>query len=165
MRRWWATQSGWSGCIGIDPEIDCTLHHFRRQACPYYEAISYAWGVKPASRSITLNGFLYDVTSHLRDGLRSIFMSLKSKWLWVDAISISQTDVVEKASQVALMYATFSKAFRMIVWLGPAADNSDFAMDQVTSLESALALLRTLPLAELGSAAFQLLRSGLASLQ
>jgi Heterokaryon incompatibility protein (HET) len=139
----------------VEPEVECTLHHFPRRTCPYYEAISYSWGIQPLSESITLDDFRYDVTPHLYDGLRRIFASLKSKWLWVDAISISQTDVVEKASQVALMHATFSNAFRVIVWLGPAADNSDLAMGQVSSLESALAPLRTSPLSEIDNATFR----------
>ena len=46
----------------------------------------------------------------------------------VDAVCINQRDESEKAVQVRMMGSLYSRAEEVIVWLGPASDDSDYAM-------------------------------------
>jgi hypothetical protein len=117
-----------------EPEISCSLQHFHLDECPPYEAISYCWGVEKRTETFICNDAVYRATPHLYKGLRYLFDAIKPEWIWVDAICIHQSDDVEKSSQVAQMYKIFSAAARVIVWLGPAQDNSDLIMDQIPAL-------------------------------
>ena len=70
------------------------------------------------------------------DGLLSHFAVFNQGWLWVDAISISQNDAIEKAQQVARMGKIFGGAERVVVWLGEAAEDSDVVFDQMEEVAS-----------------------------
>lgn len=62
-------------------------------------------------------------------------MSPSSILLWADAICINQTNVIERNLQVALMGAIYSKAQRVIVWLGDAAIEADQAAAVLVAVE------------------------------
>lgn len=47
----------------------------------------------------------------------------------MDAVCINQDDKDEKNDQVPCMGRIYASASRVLVWLGPAAENSDLAMD------------------------------------
>jgi hypothetical protein len=51
------------------------------------------------------------------------------RFLWIDAICINQLDQQEKEHQIQVMVKNYGLAMRVVVWLGPAADNSDLALD------------------------------------
>lgn len=51
--------------------------------------------------------------------------------LWADAICIDQIDNDEKSHQVQQMRRVYEMAESTLVWLGPAADNSDILIDGV----------------------------------
>lgn len=88
---------------------------------PPYEALSYRWSSgKPPSR-INCNGKLLAITSNLQEALRRL--NVVDRLLWVDSICINQDDVVEKGEQVALMSEIYSKAVRVLVWLGENQDS------------------------------------------
>ena len=115
----------------IEPEVTCSMQNFLLDTSPSYQAISYAWGTEPPSERIICDEARFAVTPNLLAGLRSIYTTLGAGWLWVDAITINQSDDVEKAEQVALMSVIYSEAERVIIWLGPAYLKSDLAMDHV----------------------------------
>jgi hypothetical protein len=48
---------------------------------------------------------------------------------WIDALCINQDNNAEKGQQVQMMPDIYSKANMTCIWLGPAADDSDKAMD------------------------------------
>ncbi|KAK5696240.1 hypothetical protein LTR17_024375 [Elasticomyces elasticus] len=113
--------------------LRCTMRDFHLDDLPAYSALSYAWGGKPASCRIILNGQCFDVRknlfrflSHARDLSR-----LSAGWLFIDAISINQTDDVERSYQVSLMSRIYSGATRVIAWLGPQYAASDLAMREL----------------------------------
>ena len=54
-------------------------------------------------------------------------------WFWIDAICINQDDTTERAHQVRLMAGIYRTAFDVLVWLGPAYENSDIAMAELES--------------------------------
>jgi Heterokaryon incompatibility protein (HET) len=86
------------------------------------------------SEELICNGARYPITSNLQQALRCAHSTLGPKWLWIDAICISQTNTVEKSQQVAQIYRLFSSAVRVIVWLGSATAQSDIAMDMIHSI-------------------------------
>jgi len=55
------------------------------------------------------------------------------EWFWIDQICIDQSTTNERNHQVRLMSRIFSQAYQVLVWLGPAADGSDQAMDAISS--------------------------------
>ncbi|KAK3179011.1 hypothetical protein OEA41_001150 [Lepraria neglecta] len=115
--------------------IECLLFDYPLQelgeGTHLYEALSYVWGDSNNLRSssidkhdllITIN--LYTALSYLRD--RFI-----DRIIWVDAICINQGDMEEKGMQVQYMSEIYSKASRVIVWLGEAENDSDLALEEI----------------------------------
>ena len=96
-----------------------------------YQTMSYAWGPTYADQShlthlIICNGCEMRVTASLHAGLCRIRARLKPHdifWptLWADAICIDQTNEDERGHQVGVMADIFTKAKRLIIWLGEAS--------------------------------------------
>lgn len=51
--------------------------------------------------------------------------------IWVDAICINQENLQERGQQVQLMANIYSKAARVLVWLGETAPDSDLALETI----------------------------------
>ena len=105
-----------------------------------YYAISYAWGSREQTSTIYVNDKTVAVTPHLEAALKQVSLSLKTKFLWVDCLSIDQDDPIEKARQVANMHLIFAGAKCVAVWLGVADTSSEkvmkFILDNSQSLRS-----------------------------
>lgn len=90
---------------------------------PRYEAISYVWGdpTDTDTRTIICNYRSLRITRNLHDALKRFRASSKStsQILWADAICINQDDLKERERQVRLMPSIYTKACRVLVWLGP----------------------------------------------
>lgn len=126
--------------------LKCSLSTHRLDNQLQYNALSYTWGddaepvlikCKPPNSS---NAVPLSIKSNLLAALRQIG-STTDLPLWVDAICINQaadTDAAkeDKAAQVSRMGQVYQLATSVIVWLGPAADDSDLAMDAVEFLAS-----------------------------
>lgn len=111
-----------------------------------YTALSYTWRnpmavVKEESVNrrpsmpnvIDLNGHHLPITRNLGDALEYLF-GKGERQLWIDAICINQEDDLERAKQVGLMGKIYTWAKRVLIWLGPHADNSELAMDFLARL-------------------------------
>lgn len=98
---------------------------------PHYDALSYVWGLEQCPTPALVNGRSVPITSNLDIALRYFRDEHNSKTLWVDAVCINQKDNVEKGPQVQMMGQIYSKATRVLVWLGPAADGSDDLLDRM----------------------------------
>lgn len=99
-----------------------------------YEALSYAWGSKdnPLEISITdpstnIKASL-PVTQDLALALRYLRSPQFSRTLWIDAICIDQENLEERGHQVKRMGDVYHTARQVIIWLGPATDDSGFAV-------------------------------------
>ncbi|KAF2501347.1 HET-domain-containing protein [Lophium mytilinum] len=102
---------------------------------PRYEALSYTWGsaenpenayvVAAVSQAVSL----LPVTRNLSVALRYLRYCDKSRMLWVDAVVINQGDENERNEQVKRMANIYKSAERVIIWLGPEADNSKLAIN------------------------------------
>jgi hypothetical protein len=55
-------------------------------------------------------------------------------YFWIDAVCINQSNDKEKGCQVGRMADIYQQACNVIVWLGPADNSSDVAMDCLNTL-------------------------------
>ena len=120
-----------------------------------YEAVSYTWGESKDTETVNINGNLVDIRQNLWNFLINLRRQdhfrreydraeekrfgkhrchrgqIRPRLLWADLICINQADLTEKAQQVQMMGRIFKTAQKVLVWLGPAADNSDEVFDEV----------------------------------
>lgn len=93
-----------------------------------FEALSYVWGDDSRPEKLQLvrnqNRSLEHIllTKSLDEALRDLPQHLETGYLWIDQISINQTDHEERRKQVLLMKDIYMGALRVLVWLGPADD-------------------------------------------
>jgi len=85
------------------------------------------------TRSTLLNGTPFGISTTLAAALESLRREDEAVLLWVNTISVDQEDAVEKADQMEKMARIFTQAEKTCIWLGPAADDSDFAMKFIRS--------------------------------
>ncbi|KAK6956388.1 hypothetical protein Daesc_001665 [Daldinia eschscholtzii] len=83
-----------------------------------FEALSYVWGDVNDTLPIEVLGQEFRVTRNLESALRHLRDSDQIRRLWVDAICIDQNDNLERSHQVAMMDMIYSRAERVIAWLG-----------------------------------------------
>jgi len=106
----------------MDSPIQTYLAEFRLQENPPYEAVSYTWATEEGDCSVSSqircdDGRLW-VTKNCELALRYLRETDSKRTLWVDAICINQKDVNERGSQVGIMRDVYSKADRVLIWLG-----------------------------------------------
>jgi hypothetical protein len=88
---------------------------------PEFEALSYTWGKSPERTQITLNAIPgFPITLNLAAALRRLHLQDRPRQLWIDAISIDQTNDDERAQQISLMSRIFGSAQTVVVWIGEA---------------------------------------------
>jgi hypothetical protein len=101
---------------------------------PLYTALSYCWGTTEDKKQITLNEETFMVTQNLATALQYLRREGRPEGLWIDSICINQDDKDEKTEQVQQMKSIYESANEVVVWLGPAADNSDIIMDLLAEI-------------------------------
>ncbi|KAF6830763.1 heterokaryon incompatibility protein [Colletotrichum musicola] len=104
-----------------------------------YDALSYTWadslGNTDCCRPLFVGLFwdIVPITRNCEQALRSVRHSTgKPRKIWVDSVCINQNDANERSFQVALMTRIYSRATEVLVFLGPAADNSAMALAAIT---------------------------------
>jgi hypothetical protein len=109
----------------IHPAIDehhdlvCSCFPFDIGDAPAYEALSYVWGLPQQPHEILCNGKVIRIQPSLSDALKRLRLPRTARVIWADAICINQGDNAEKSHQVPLMGSIYSRAERVVVWLGP----------------------------------------------
>jgi hypothetical protein len=89
-----------------------------------FEAISYVWGTRGTTESITCKAgndgaqFNLPITRNATDALKAFRQPQDERLLWIDSICISQTSQSEKSTQVAMMDSIFASATAVLIWLG-----------------------------------------------
>ncbi|KAB8277105.1 heterokaryon incompatibility protein-domain-containing protein [Aspergillus minisclerotigenes] len=114
--------------------VECCLAEYSlsgTQKSHQYEALSYVWGNPNDTKSILVNGHDFQLTQSLYTALLHIRDDQLVRRLWLDVICINQNDEDEKASQIPLMRDIYGYAYRVLVWLGDVADNSDEAFETI----------------------------------
>ncbi|KAH8790988.1 heterokaryon incompatibility protein-domain-containing protein, partial [Hyaloscypha sp. PMI_1271] len=108
--------------------IKCSLTTVDLEKKPRYNALSYCWGSPDNAKQLLLDEHFVDVRENLWSALWHLRLPHDNRILWVDALCINQSDFLERNHQVGLMSTIYSKAVEVIVWLGPASEDSDVGM-------------------------------------
>lgn len=87
------------------------------------------------SASVKINGKTFNVTENLYLALQYLRLQDTDRIIWVDAICIDQSNLRERGHQVQQMGAIYSRADRVVVWLGSATDDTNIVMDILKRLE------------------------------
>ena len=103
-----------------------------------YEALSYVWGSPTANNPISCHGKDLLVTVNCIAAMRRLRNKKKRRVLWIDAICIDQSSMDERNQQVELMGDVYSKARRVILWLGEESNFSDFTISFLKSYHKVL---------------------------
>lgn len=113
---------------GREPLI-CVLDEFDLNDPPMYYALSYCWSKFLSGVPLECDSRQLQLTLNLSQALLRVRDTLHPITLWVDAICINQSDTREKSQQVRLMKDIYSKAFEVLIWLGPEDENSPMVME------------------------------------
>ncbi|KAH8648784.1 heterokaryon incompatibility protein-domain-containing protein [Tricladium varicosporioides] len=106
--------------------IECTLQYVSQTKAPRYEALSYCWGDPNNLLPILLDGCMMYVTANLFAALQHLRLE-QGLPLWIDAICINQQDIEERSHQVLRMNSIYSKAARVISWIGESSEDDKLA--------------------------------------
>ena len=101
------------------PIIRCELHVVPVDAEEIYTAVSYVWGSSEQTHEVVLDGKPFGVAKNLHQLLTELARRRYSGFLWIDALCIDQSNILERNHQVALMGQIYAKAEKVLVWLGP----------------------------------------------
>lgn len=115
-------------------DIHCVLQTVSLDDEPSYTALSYNWGTDAPSTAVLINSKPVFVRRNLATALRHLQQKDRSLNIWVDAICINQNDNKEKSHQVQMMTKIYERSIGVLVWLGPAADESDAAMEKLKDI-------------------------------
>ena len=93
-----------------------------------YEALSYVWGKEDFVHSLHLeDGGMLVITENLDAALRRLRYPDRERTLWIDAVCINQSDLVEKGPQVENMANIYKDAAQVVAWLGDPPAEIDTA--------------------------------------
>ncbi|TVY16431.1 Heterokaryon incompatibility protein 6, OR allele [Lachnellula arida] len=115
--------------------IICNLRVCSLDDQPFYEALSYTWGNSGAKRTIICNGIEFNTTDNCYNALLRLRYPQQKRILWVDAICIDQTNVLERNQQVQLMRRIYNQANRVLIWLGVEENGSTQAIAMLPKLK------------------------------
>jgi hypothetical protein len=100
-----------------DP-IKCTLTAGHIDALPRYEAVSYVWGSQVNPQKIDLNGVLFFITQNLHKALTRLRTRTEDRLLWIDALTVNQSDILERNAQVRKMLTIYNSAEAVLAYIG-----------------------------------------------
>lgn len=106
-----------------------------------YTALSYTWGSALATgtsdapaKVIIVNNKPFQVTENLYSALWHLQADEISPGIWIDSVCIDQTNNDEKMEQIQRMRSIYDSATCVLVWLGPAANESDCVMNLILKI-------------------------------
>jgi hypothetical protein len=117
--------------------VQCVLEPYSLNTCPSvpFVAVSYCWGTSAERRVIEIGGMMLNVPASAEEVLRVALQAEgSSSYIWIDAICIDQSNMSERNDQVALMGALYSRADRVLVWLGHASPGIRHALLSIHSV-------------------------------
>jgi hypothetical protein len=97
----------------------CVLNSFNMDTLPKYRALSYTWGPVAPKMEISIGNERLVSRENLFAFLQKFVDDpLRDETLWIDQLSIDQSNLQERNAQVQLMSKTYKQADGVIVWLG-----------------------------------------------
>lgn len=115
--------------------VEATLHVFDLDKAPPFQALSYTWQLGKGRRArrrraqrrqdyMLTDGHIFNIGNNLSDFFKAYMRNSKlhSKYIWIDQICIDQDSTSERTHQVQLMEQIYSKAERVLAWVGESGD-------------------------------------------
>ena len=109
-----------------------------------FHCLSYAWG---QDRSGQMRQMLWielmgeylpvSISENLGSAIRSLQLPDKPRLLWIDFVCINQSNLEERKQQVEIMYEIFSKASKVVAFLGDESDGSDNVPELLDTIRAA----------------------------
>lgn len=139
-------------------KVRCRLTTWPIDRVPPYHAISYTWGDAKSNTTILMNGKTLQVRTNCEFALKQAYSYMKntsylyrkwrprlheqskaswyskSRYFWLDAICIDQTNLEEKSKQVAMMGSIYKDASHVLACIGDHADDSLFFFQSLYGL-------------------------------
>lgn len=130
----------------FEDDLRCEVHHTSLEDKPEFEALSYTWGNPKGVVPLLLHDQIFHVTKNLALALRYLRYTHEPRVLWVDALCINQSDILERHQQIPQMREIYNVggAKRVIAWLGEVK-NAKLAMDFCERLSREPPELATFP--------------------
>jgi len=124
--------------FGAIESVKCDIEHIRMNEKTSYDALSYEWG-SPADDDpvILLNDHDLTVRRNLFDALLTFRREGRYSYglrIWVDALSINQSDTRERNHQVELMGMIYRRAVAVLVWPGMTQHYSATAVRTINDI-------------------------------
>ena len=116
-------------------QISCGLINVSLTWRARYEALSYTWGDPKTTKSVMCSGKNIDVTTNLHSALHHLRYPDRQRILWVDALCIDQEDDKDKETQVQRMGQIYSRARRVLIWLGEDVEDTRGAIGSIKQLD------------------------------
>jgi hypothetical protein len=123
-----------------DHSLQCTLKTDSGDDTTPYDALSYCWGKGRRNKELVCDDAILGISENLSNALKRIRYPDKTRILWADQICINQgsedessesesnkKSKKEKSSQVRFMGQIFSRAMKVLVWLGEADQETGLA--------------------------------------
>lgn len=98
--------------------LQCSLDTVDIENLESYETISYTWGGSSSAAFVLCEGKEIRISANLEAALKQFRNDAKPRVLCTDRISIDQDNIIERGDQVKLMGTVYSRADRVLVWLG-----------------------------------------------
>jgi hypothetical protein len=120
--------------------VECEMVTVSLDKAGDFNALSYCWGSSTFDSQIICNGRKLAVTESLERTLKVYRRSLDvfgKRPLWVDAVSVNQSDTAERTEQVLLMQSIYGTAASVVVDLGDADLTWSLGFDVMTRLSRA----------------------------
>jgi len=102
-----------------DGDVHCELDTFDFEDAPTYTALSYTWGPATPHFNVHVAGYIIQIRENLYHFLKRYqFREVQERYLWIDQLSIDQSNVDERSAQVQFMSKIYKKSKTVIMWLG-----------------------------------------------
>jgi Heterokaryon incompatibility protein (HET) len=167
-----------------EQRLRCSLEIIDLNKSPVYDCLSYTWSdplyhelsADPSKakrqtgdliKQIECDGKIIPITENLEDALlqfsKTGYISNhvegcqenEQGFIWIDAISINQTDNAEKSVQIGMMDEIYSRARRVIAWLGRCDEHTHPALEIIQRLKSIPLEKRQVTITDFESAEYQ----------
>lgn len=119
------------GPFASEIRLDLEVARFTPDHVPKFEAVSYTWGSAENLIDIFVGksgNKTLSVTKNLAEALPYFRFENRPRVLWIDAICVDQRNLKERGHQVKRMADIYTKAAKVLVWLGPESQDSLLAL-------------------------------------
>lgn len=146
-----------SPATNSDPQIEINLSVTRRENCPLYRLLTYAWDDAGRESEIICNGCSLQVTSSLYPALLALRNCANySSFLFVNAICTNIADSDEASKIMPQMTRILWQAFQTVLWVGQGDTDTSAAFNLISNLVSARReVFQDIPLSHIGPQAMQ----------